>query len=86
MNLINGSILLTVLFLTFVSVLSPAIGMTLYGPNWNGVYWEQNSTQGTDSLAAIIDSASPTLTKTFKIIFIISGNHYTKVVIVIPKR
>ena len=48
--------------------------MTLYGPNWNGVYWEQNTTKGTDSLAAIIDSASPTATKTFKWIFIVSGN------------
>ena len=55
------------------SVLSPAIGMTLYGPNWNGIYWEQNTTKGTDSLAAIIDSASPTATKTFKWIFIVSG-------------
>ena len=48
--------------------------MTLYGPNWNGIYWEQNTTKGTDSLAAIIDSASPTATKTFKWIFIVSGN------------
>ena len=48
--------------------------MTLYGPNWNGVYWEQNGTQGTDSLAAIIDATNPMLTKVFKIIFIISGN------------
>ena len=47
--------------------------MTLYGPNWNGIYWEQNTTKGTDSLAAIIDSASPTATKTFKWIFIVSG-------------
>ena len=47
--------------------------MTLYGPNWNGVYWEQNTTQGTDSLAAIIDATNPMLTKVFKIIFIISG-------------
>ena len=45
--------------------------MTLYGPNWNGIYWEQNTTKGTDSLAAIIDSASPTATKTFKWIFIV---------------
>ena len=57
----------------FGLVLSPAIGMTLYGPNWNGVYWEQNTTQGTDSLAAIIDAANPTLTKVFRIIFIVSG-------------
>ena len=48
--------------------------MTLYGPNWNGVYWEQNTTQGTDSLAAIIDATNPMLTKVFKIIFIISGS------------
>ena len=63
-----------------VSVLSPAIGMTLYGPNWNGIYWEQNTTKGTDSLAAIIDSASPTATKTFKWIFIVSGEifHFLK--------
>ena len=54
--------------------------MTLYGPNWNGIYWEQNTTKGTDSLAAIIDSASPTATKTFKWIFIVSGEifHFLK--------
>ena len=66
------------------SVLSPAIGMTLYGPNWNGIYWEQNTTKGTDSLAAIIDSASPTATKTFKWIFIVSGNR-KKFKILCPK-
>ena len=38
------------------------------------MYWEQNGTQGTDSLAAIIDATNPMLTKVFKIIFIISGN------------
>ena len=38
------------------------------------MYWEQNTTQGTDSLAAIIDATNPMLTKVFKIIFIISGN------------
>ena len=37
------------------------------------MYWEQNTTQGTDSLAAIIDATNPMLTKVFKIIFIISG-------------
>ena len=52
--------------------------MTLYGPNWNGVYWEQNTTKGTDSLAAIIDSASPTATKTFKWIFIVSGEKFSR--------
>ena len=52
--------------------------MTLYGPNWNGVYWEQNTTQGTDSLAAIIDATNPMLTKVFKIIFIISGSRGSK--------
>ena len=59
--------------------------MTLYGPNWNGIYWEQNTTKGTDSLAAIIDSASPTATKTFKWIFIVSGNR-KKFKILCPKN
>ena len=54
-------------------MLSPAIGMTLYGPNWNGVKWEQNTTKGDDALAALLYSASPTAAKTFKIIFIVSG-------------
>ena len=67
----------TRIFIKHVSVLSPAIGMTLYGPNWNGIYWEQNTTKGTDSLAAIIDSASPTATKTFKWIFIVSGEIFS---------
>ena len=54
-------------------MLSPAIGMTLYGPNWNGVKWEQNTTKGDDALAALLYTASPTAAKTFKIIFIVSG-------------
>ena len=48
-------------------VLSPAIGMTLFGPNWNGNYNQD------DSLAQIIDDKMPLGKSIFTVVFSLSG-------------
>jgi len=48
-------------------VLSPAIGMTLFGPNWNGNYGQD------DSLAQIIKDTMPLAKGIFTVIFSISA-------------
>ena len=53
-------------------VLSPAIGFTLFGPNWNGAYRQD------DSLAQIIKDTMPLATGIFTVIFSISGKLNTQ--------
>jgi hypothetical protein len=48
-------------------VLSPAIGMALFGPNWNGDYEKE------DSLGKIITDKMPMANGVFIVIFIVSG-------------
>ena len=48
-------------------VLSPAIGMTLFGANWNGNYGQN------DSLAEIIKEKIPLAKSIFTVVFSLSG-------------